>query len=383
MVDHSATGRPASSVLVTGSGIAGTAVAILLARSGVAVDLVEARSRDHATGSGITLQGNALRVLRQLGVWPEIEKHGWGFDALGIRAADAHGTLLAQMDDAKTGGPDLPATMGMERPVLAQILRDAADLAGVKSRFATTVTAFTQDATGVDVDFSDGSGSRYDVMIGADGVRSSTREALGIELETTPTGMGIWRVLCSRPTSITHTDLFYGGVGYIAGYCPTGPDSMYAYIVEDAQDRSGLTDDQRLQVMRSLAEHYHGPWDDIRELIDDPTRINYTWFESHLLDGPWNVGRVVLIGDAAHVCPPTLAQGGAQALEDAAVLAELLTSEPVGDDLWAAFHERRAGRAAAVVAASLQLGRWMLDHEPEPDVPALMGRIADLVSTPA
>ncbi len=114
------------------------------------------------------------------------------------------------MDDAKTGGPDLPATMGMERPVLAQILRDAADLAGVKSRFATTVTAFTQDATGVDVDFSDGSRSRYDVMIGADGVRSSTREALGIELETTPTGMGIWRVLCSRPTSITHTDLFYG-----------------------------------------------------------------------------------------------------------------------------------------------------------------------------
>ena len=50
--------------------------------------------------------------------------------------------------------------------------------------------------------------------------------------------MGIWRAFGPRPASVTRTDLYYGGPSYIAGYCPTGEDSLYAYIVEDAQDRS-------------------------------------------------------------------------------------------------------------------------------------------------
>jgi 2-polyprenyl-6-methoxyphenol hydroxylase-like FAD-dependent oxidoreductase len=91
----------------------------------------------------------------------------------------------------------------------------------------------------------------------------------------------------------------------------------------------------------------------------------------------------VLIGDAAHTCPPTIAQGGAQALEDAAVLAELLLAhEAVGPALWDAFHERRFDRAKAVVDASNQLCQWLLDHE-RGDVPGLMRDIAVLVSRPA
>ncbi len=135
--------------------------------------------------------------------------------------------------------------------------------------------------------------------------------------------------------------------------------------------------------MRELAEHYHGPWDDIRALLTDPARINYTRFETHLLDGPWNRGRVVLIGDAAHTCPPTLAQGAALALEDAAVLAELLLAADVVDDrLWSAFTARRLERVQTVVDASVQLGQWLLDHE-QGDLPGLMGRVSATVSVPA
>jgi 2-polyprenyl-6-methoxyphenol hydroxylase-like FAD-dependent oxidoreductase len=373
----------ARSVLVVGGGIAGSAAANFLARAGVAVDLVEARSRGCAMGSGITLQGNALRVLRDLGVWDRVGTHGWGFDTLGIRACDEDASLLAELTEARPGGADLPATVGMERPVLAEILHDAAEAAGVKVRFETTVASLAQDATGVDIAFSDGSSGRYDVVIGADGVRSAVRRSLGIALETLPTGMGIWRLVCTRPESITRTDLYYGGAGYIAGYCPTGPNSMYAYIVEDAQDRAALTDTERLGTMRALAEHYHGPWDEIRDRLTDPDAVNYTKFETHVLAGAWNRGRVVLIGDAAHVCPPTLAQGGAQALEDAAVLSELLISRPVGEALWEEFTSRRLPRAKAVVDASVQIGQWMLDHDPDADVPGLMHRIATLVGSPA
>ena len=85
----------------------------------------------------------------------------------------------------------------------------------------------------------------------------------------------------------------------------------------------------------------------------------------------------MLIGDAAHTCPPTIAQGGAMALEDAVVLAELLLDRDALDqDLWDAFHARRFERAKTVVDASNQLAQWQLDHV-QGDVPGLMRRIAD------
>lgn len=370
-------------VLVVGAGLAGTATAILLAQQGVAVDLIEVKPDIAAIGSGITLQGNALRELRHLGVWERASAAGFCFDFLGLRAPDADGTLLVEVQDVRSGGPDLPATMGMPRPALARILLDQAAVAGVKTRFGVTATRLEQDATGVDVTLTDGSSRRYDLVVGADGIRSAIRRMVGIEIEPRPTGMGIWRAFGPRPASVTHSDLFFGGPCYIAGYTPTGADSLYAFIVEDVQDHSELGPEQRLAEMSRLAAGYHGPWDEIRSTLDDPSRVNYTRFETHVLPAPWNRGRVVLIGDAAHSCPPTLAQGGAQALEDAAVLAELLlTNDVLDDSLWDAFTARRHDRATTVVEASNQLGQWLLDHE-QGDVPGLVRRIGDLVSHPA
>jgi 2-polyprenyl-6-methoxyphenol hydroxylase-like FAD-dependent oxidoreductase len=286
--------RSVRNVLIVGSGAAGCAAAILFARDGAAVELVEIKPDLSALGSGITVQGNALRVLRQLGVWNEVAAAGYAFNTVGLRTPD--GTLLVEMEDVRTGGPDLPATVGMYRPALARILTEAAAAAGAKLRYGTTAESLTHDADGVDVTFSDGTSSRYDLVIGADGVRSQIRSLLGIKLESKPTGMGIWRVFTSRPESVTRTDLYYRGACYIAGYCPTADDSLYAYLVEGAQDRAHLTPGQRLEIMRDLASHYHGPWDDIRAVMTDPGTINYTWFESHLLPPPWNRGRVVLIG---------------------------------------------------------------------------------------
>ncbi|HEX8867041.1 MAG TPA: FAD-dependent monooxygenase [Lentzea sp.] len=370
-----------NNVLVIGGGLAGTAAAIQLARHGVAVDLVEVKPDIATIGSGITLQGNALRELRRLGVWDRASRAGYAYDSLGLRAPD--GTLLVELPDLRSGGPDLPATMGMPRPLLARILLDQAAATGVKTRFGVTAAGLAQDATGVEVTFTDGSAGRYDLVVGADGIRSATRRMLGIELDPKPTGMGIWRVFGPRPASVTRTDLYYGGPCYLAGYTPTGEDSLYAYVVEDAGDHSGLTQEQRLARVCELASAYHGPWDDIRSALTDPSRVNYTNFESHLLPAPWHRGRVVLIGDAAHSCPPTLAQGGAQALEDAAVLTELLIDgDGLDDGLWDSFTARRHDRAAQVVAASNQLAQWLLDHE-QGDVPGLVHRIGDLVSQPA
>ncbi|WMI61126.1 FAD-dependent oxidoreductase [Streptomyces rochei] len=366
-------------VLVVGGGAAGNAVTILLRRAGIAVDLIEAKEDWNATaGSGITLQGNALRVLRELGVWEQVEASGFGFGSVGITAPD--GTVLHVQDDLRTGGDDLLTTVGMQRPRLQRILIEAVRASGASVRLGTTAEILDQDADGVSVRLSDGTEGRYDLVVAADGLGSATRAAIGITDNPEPTGMAIWRIAAPRPAGVTRTDLAYGGPAYIAGYCPTSETTIYAYVVEANRDRASIPSESYADEMRRLTRHYGGHWPEITEHITDPAKVNYTWFDRMLVEGSWHRGRVVLVGDAAHCCPPTLAQGAALSLEDAWVLAQLLTSSGTWDDaLFQAYHERRIARVRPVVEASVQIGQWQLDGVRDADVPGLMARTMTLL----
>ncbi|MFK4152097.1 FAD-dependent oxidoreductase [Streptomyces fungicidicus] len=369
----------ARKVLVIGGGAAGNAVTILLRRAGYAVDLIEAKDDWNATaGSGITLQGNALRVLRELGVWQQVEASGYGFGSVGITAPD--GTVLHAQDDLRTGGDDLPATVGMQRPRLQQILIDAVRAGGATVRLGTTAEILDQDADGVAVRLSDGTEHRYDLVVAADGLGSATRAAIGITNKPEPTGMAIWRIAAPRPAGVVRTDLAYGGPAYIAGYCPTSETTLYAYVVEANRDRASIPPESYADEMRRLTSSYGGHWPEITEHITDPAKVNYTWFDRLLVEGSWHRGRVVLVGDAAHCCPPTLAQGAALSLEDAWVLAQMLTGTDDWDDaLFQAYYERRITRVRPVVEASVQIGQWQLDGVRDADVPGLMGRTMTLL----
>ncbi|MBN9181282.1 MAG: FAD-dependent monooxygenase, partial [Microbacterium sp.] len=258
--------------------------------------------------------------------------------------------------------------------VVAPPLAPRARVTGLDARADDAVEVFVNDeSVGV-----------YDLLIGADGLNSTVRELIGIDTRPEPTGMGIWRAFVSRPAEVERSELYYGGPVYIAGYTPTGEDTMYAYLVEDAQDRTGVSDDEAVQIMLGESMAYGGPWEAIRADLAAGASVNYTWFTQHIVPAPWNRGRVVVIGDAAHSCPPTIAQGAAQALEDALVLTELLTArDAVDQDLWDAFHARRVPRAQAVVEASVQLGAWQLEHNRDADAPGLIFGIAHRMAEPA
>ena len=93
-----------NNVLVVGAGLAGAGAAIHLASAGVAVDLIEIKPEVAALGSGITLQGNALRELRSLGVWDQVEQHGYAFDVTGIRAGAAEARVAQRQDEQRQQG---------------------------------------------------------------------------------------------------------------------------------------------------------------------------------------------------------------------------------------------------------------------------------------
>jgi len=388
--------RTVERVAIVGAGVAGLAAAIRLADAGVRVDLHEARTELNPSGSGITLQGNALRIFDRLGVWEDLRARGYPFEGLKLRAPGPEAPVVADLPDVKTGGPDYPACMGMYRPDLARVMLARAEAAGAEIRFGSTVTGLEQSGETVRLQISDAVGGKaefgpFDLVIGADGLHSTIRSFIDIDVDPVRNGMGIWRVSVARPPEVSCSELYYGGPVYIAGYTPTSEDTIYAFLVEQAQDRDSLSNDERVAIMIEESAAYGGPWNHIRRsLADGDAEVNYTRFTSHLVPSAWNRGSTVIIGDAAHSCPPTIAQGAAQSLEDASVLTELLLGNATADapagispDLWAEFHARRLPRAQAVVDASVQLAQWQLDGDTEADSGGLIFDVARTMAEPA
>lgn len=372
-------------VAVAGTGVSGLAAAIQLAKGGVAVDVFEARSELTALGSGISLQGNALRAFEALGIWEEARQAGFPFDGMGLRAPGPQAPAIARMEEAPDRGAELPSAMGMPRADLTRILYDRAIRAGARVMFGRRVTDLVSSEDSVEVILETGSAGDYDLLIGADGLHSTVRSAMGIETGPEHTGMGIWRAFVTRPREVEFTELYYGGPCYIAGYTPTGENSMYAFLVSDAEDYFTMSEEDAAALMIEQSQGYGGPWEQVRADLAAGAQVNYTWFTKHIVPAPWNRGRAVVIGDAAHSCPPTIAQGAAQGLEDALVLSEMLLSHDVVDQqLWDAFHERRIERATAIVDASVQIAEWQRDGgDHAADMSQLLAAVAQRVAVAA
>lgn len=169
--------------------------------------------------------------------------------------------------------------------------------------------------------------------------------------------------------------MYYGGPRFKAGYTPTSPDRMYAYLLDEDRPLSFYGDRPLHVVMRERSEGYGGLWDQIRTSLGPETAIDYRSLDAVRIEGPWHRGHVLLIGDAAHACPPLLAQGAAMAAEDGAVLGDLVGAGLGGDDLLSAFMGRRQARAAMVVDNSVQIARWeAVPDTPGADTAGLMAR---------
>ena len=367
--------QPVRRVLVVGGGTAGSVLTLALRRRGVDVVLAERQTEWRAIGHGLTIQGNALRALREVGVADEVVAAGAPFDRLRMRTVD--GELIKELVTPPLGGDALPPTMGSMRFLLQQILSRRVHASGADVRLGTSVEAIDDDGSdaGVAVTLSDGTTDRYDLVVGADGVHSTVRRLIGIEDGPKPIGMAIWRMEGPRQPGMDVAELYYGGPRYKVGYAPISPDRMYAYVLDEDRRLESYGDRPLHELMAERAEGYGGLWPAIRASMGPDTTIDYRSLDALLIEGPWFRGRTLLIGDAAHACPPMLAQGAAMAAEDAVVLAELVGEGHGVDKVLDLFMERRAERAAMVINNSVQLARWEIAPDtPGADPAGLMAR---------
>ena len=157
-------------ILIIGGGITGLTAAAFLGRQGFKVDVIEIRSQlEDQGGSGLSIMGNATRALNTIGVAQPCVDAGMPADNYTIRNAD--GTIVATPDWPPLGKPGWPAQIGISRAVFHSFLVKAARDASATLRCSMSVTALTQTPDTVTVRFATGEVGKYDLVIGADGIR--------------------------------------------------------------------------------------------------------------------------------------------------------------------------------------------------------------------
>lgn len=349
-----------SKALVIGGGIGGLTAAIALKQQGIDVDLVEIAPDLSVYGVGIIQPNNALRALDKIGVAQTCVDEGGAFE--GWKIFDAHGNPLMEGPNSSDAAPGYPPINGITRPKLHRILGQKASAEGVRITLNMTVAELTETEDRVNVTFIDGSLDDYDLVIACDGMRSQMRSRLFPDVsEPKFTGQGVWRYNLPRPKGMEWGQMYFGPDSKV-GLVPMSPSLMYMFVVTEEPGNPKLSGPKMAEMMRSRLTSYTGEVARLREMITKPEGVVYRPMEVLLLPRPWNCGRTIIIGDAAHSSTPHLAQGAAMAIEDAVLLGELLGQDRPISDILIEFMERRFARAKSVFENSVQIGKWEMEQ---------------------
>ncbi|WP_229071925.1 FAD-dependent monooxygenase [Actinoplanes sp. DH11] len=323
-------------ILVVGAGIAGLAAARGLRVAGFRPDVVEALPATVVPGAGIYLPGNASRALRLLGLDVPLRPLG---DLIFRQVfLDTRGRELFEMDVAALWA-GVGESRALGRGDLQQVLLTAV---GGDVRYETEVTGLEIVDGAAKVEFSTGTVAEYDLVVGADGRRSTIREKAGLGGPAVPTGQIVYRSVVSGGPPLTDwTALLGRRASFVA--MPMGGRRIYCYADETAPDSPNPEDPRKRLI--ELFGSFGGP---VPAILDKVEKVQVARTDEVVLPS-WSTGPVVLVGDAAHATAPTLAQGAAMSFEDGWVLGQELRGA-AGDIRTAlrAYEERRRPRCAEV-----------------------------------
>jgi FAD-dependent urate hydroxylase len=328
-------------VLVVGAGMAGLALARALRQVGSDPEVIDRAAAWEVAGTGIYLPANGARALRALGLERAVAERGTEIGRQ--RVLDPRGRVLVDVDLHRFWG-DVGPCLALHRAELHQVLRE-----GVAVRLGTGVRALERVDGPVEVTFDDGRQDSYDLVVGADGLRSTVRRLAVDPHPPVPVGQHSWRYLAPCPPQLTTWTVLLGrGASFLA--VPVGGGLVYCYAdltTDPAGNGQPAGDPAAL-----LHERFAGFAAPVPELLDQlppPERIHVAPIEQVAAER-WGRGAVVLVGDAAHGMSPNMAQGAALAFEDALVLAGCLGEAGSVAEALAGFVARRHPRASWVRA---------------------------------
>jgi len=367
--------------LIVGGGVAGMSAAILLMQRGGKVTLIDKDPNWSVYGAGITCSPLTFRALWQLGVGPELVSLGAPHNQVALH--DFAGNPLQTIPLPQLVGEENDSAGGIMRPDLHRVMSEKVKALGAEVRLGLSVSALDQNANGVTATFTDGSTCRYDMVIGADGLFSTTRDLVFPDAPKPEfTGQACWRAMFDLPPEWEGIGTMFLSPKIKAGFTPCGPGRMYLYLLEHVPDNPWREPEELPGLLKSLLKNAGGKLAEYRDQIGPDTDINYRPLESILLDQDWYQGRVILIGDTVHATTPHLAAGAGMAVEDALVMAEELDKADDLSTAFAAFMNRRLDRAKLVVGNSRKLGELEMAGAPMPEQGALMQESTQAICAP-
>ncbi|WP_224366607.1 FAD-dependent monooxygenase [Hyalangium versicolor] len=338
-------------VVIAGGGIGGLTLGVALRRAGISVRIFERAAAIRPVGAGITMQTNAMLAFRTIGLDTAVAEAGHAMQRGAILDPRGRslGTMLVGEMAQELGAPMIAIHRSRLQEVLQQALGPEPLTLGLK------VVGFREEPEGVVVRLSDGQEVRADLLVGADGLRSTVRSQLLDDGEPRYAGYTSWRGVCevpglADPTITTET----WGTGLRFGVVPLGEGRTYWFATANLPAGGIDAPDAHGELLTRFSG-WHAP---VRALIENTPAA--TIVRTDIQDRPpvqhWARGRVVLIGDAAHPMTPNMGQGGGQAVEDAVVLARCLATEKEWPAALARYERLRLPRANSFVSQSRRLG---------------------------
>lgn len=338
-------------VAIAGAGIAGLTAALALSRQGFAVDVFERSARLEEIGAGIQLSPNAMKVLQLLGIDGELRGSMVEPQAIEVREAFS-GRLLTTIPLGGTARRRYGAPYGLihRGDLQAVLMTTARRSERITIRLGSAVHGVDRIAGDL-VQFHAGAESfSADCLIAADGVHSEIRTGYFGHPRARPAGRMAWRATLAREVvppgfPLDITGLWLGPGAHLVHYPIAGGTKLNVVVIAPAASAPRPPEQPFGRAIRRLIEAAP-QWTPWPILTVDPS-------------ARWTRGRVALIGDSAHAMLPTAAQGGAQAIEDAWVLASSLAADPSNPMAQLAAYEearrRRVERISRAAARNLAI----------------------------
>ena len=351
-------------VLIIGGGVSGLALALFLKKACIPSVMYEAFPYKEGAGGGFNIAPNGMNVLNALGLAKKINARG--SVALEMCFRNERGRLLARFTNGtveKYG----QLSVSLTRSALFEVLKDEINAQGLEVHYEKRLKAITQSADKVTAHFADGTKAEGDILIGADGIHSQTRDTI-LPDGPKPAYVGIVAVggfvLGSAVPSISRRDKqsvnFTYGPGGFFGYMGVhdGNVMWWSNLPREneltREELAALSLEAIKKDMLAIYQGYHEPIESLIANTQSPLKLNISDIQSL---PKWHEGRVLLIGDAAHAVSPNAGQGASIALEDAMYLAKLLRDSS-GDyeQVFTQFETDRKARAERIVAEGRQRG---------------------------
>jgi len=373
-------------ILVVGGGIGGLSTAIALRLAGDDVTVIEKQADLHSSvfGVGIIQPANALRALDAIGCADACLEAGYAATAWGSMY-DVDGNFVKDMPGATFEQSKFPPMNGVTRPKLHEILTARALEVGVALRYSTTFVALEPHDDKVTVVYQDETTEDYDLLVGADGVRSQVRRyVLPTELTPYYIGQSAYRINVPLRPEIDRIILQASRAG-MAGFVPIGKDLAYFFFNAEMSRDERPKPEELVDALLAHIEPFGGLTAWARDEViakAESQDIVLRPEEALIAPAPWHRGRIVLVGDAVHAVTPHLGQGAAQAIEDGVVLARSLSAHAAHEDAFAEYTEQRYERCKLVVETCLDIAEWEKGRKPDFDNVGATNHVLDVLAQP-